>query len=117
MASALALAGINYLAALIRFLPERDPHEAVYEALSLIADALDDEALAPALVARFEAQMLAECGFCSGPQPMRRDGRDRRPRLCVAEVGAGGERRSRRAVARPPAAAAPVLARGRAPRG
>ena len=63
MASTLALAGINYLAALIRFLPERDPHEGVYDALSLIADALDDEALAPALVVRFEAQMLAECGF------------------------------------------------------
>jgi DNA repair protein RecO (recombination protein O) len=63
MESALALAGINYLAALIRLLPERDPHEGVYETLSLIADALDDGALAPPLVARFEAQMLAECGF------------------------------------------------------
>ncbi len=63
MASALALAGINYLAALIRFLPERDPHQGVYDALSLIADALDDGALAPALVVRFEAQMLSECGF------------------------------------------------------
>ena len=46
-----------------RLLPERDPHEAVYEALTLIADRLDDSALAPALVARFEAQILAECGF------------------------------------------------------
>jgi DNA repair protein RecO (recombination protein O) len=63
MASALALAGLNYLAQLIRVLPERDPHEAVYETLSLIADALDDSALAPALVARFETQILAECGF------------------------------------------------------
>jgi DNA repair protein RecO (recombination protein O) len=63
MASALALAGINYLAALVRFLPERDPHEGVYETLTLVAEALDDHALAPALVARFEAQMLAECGF------------------------------------------------------
>jgi DNA repair protein RecO (recombination protein O) len=63
MASALALAGINYLAELVRFLPERDPHEGVYETLTLIAEALDDDALAPALVARFEAQMLAECGF------------------------------------------------------
>jgi DNA repair protein RecO (recombination protein O) len=63
MTSALALAGINYLAALIRFLPERDPHQGVYDALSLVADALDDAALAPALVVRFEAQMLAECGF------------------------------------------------------
>ena len=63
MGSALALAGVNYLAALIRVLPERDPHKAVYEAASLIADALDDGALAPTLIARFEAQILAECGF------------------------------------------------------
>jgi DNA repair protein RecO (recombination protein O) len=63
MASGMALAGINYLAALVRVLPERDPHEAVYEAASLIADTLDDGALAPTLVARFEAQILAECGF------------------------------------------------------
>ncbi len=61
--SSLSLAGINYLGALVRFLPERDPHEAVHETLTLIADRLDDEALAPPLVARFEAQMLAECGF------------------------------------------------------
>ena len=63
MGSGLALAGINYLAALVRVLPERDPHEGVYEAATLIADALDDRALAPTLIARFEAQILAECGF------------------------------------------------------
>jgi DNA repair protein RecO (recombination protein O) len=62
MGSALALAGINYLAALVRVLPERDPHQTVYEAASLIAEALDS-ALAPTLIARFEAQILAECGF------------------------------------------------------
>jgi DNA repair protein RecO (recombination protein O) len=63
MMSALALAGINYLGALVRLLPERDPHEGVYQAVSLLADALLDGALVPALVARFEARMLAECGF------------------------------------------------------
>lgn len=63
MGSAVALAGINYLAQLLRVLPERDPHEGVYEAASLIADALDEAVLAPALVARFEARILAECGF------------------------------------------------------
>ena len=63
MDSALALAGINYVAALVRVLPERDPHEAVFEAASAIAEALDDGALAPTLIARFEAQILAECGF------------------------------------------------------
>jgi DNA repair protein RecO (recombination protein O) len=63
MESALALAGINYLAALLRVLPERDPHEGVYQAASRIAGCLDDSALAPTLIARFEAQILAECGF------------------------------------------------------
>ena len=63
MGSALALAGLSYLGALARLLPERDPHEAVYEALTLIAERLDDAALAPPLVARFEAQILSECGF------------------------------------------------------
>jgi DNA repair protein RecO (recombination protein O) len=63
MESALALAGVNYLGALARMLPERDPHEAIYETLTLIADHLGDDGLAPQLVARFEAQMLAESGF------------------------------------------------------
>jgi len=63
MESALALAGINWLGVLARLLPERDPHEAVYEALTLIADRLDDAEVAPALVALFENQVLAECGF------------------------------------------------------
>jgi DNA repair protein RecO (recombination protein O) len=63
MGSAMALSGINYLAALLRALPERDPHQALYDAASLIADALDEAMLAPALMARFEARILAECGF------------------------------------------------------
>ncbi len=63
MESALALAGINYLAALMRVLPERDPHEPLYEAASLIVEALDEAMLAPTLIARFEAQILADCGF------------------------------------------------------
>ncbi len=61
--SALALAGLSWLGALARLLPERDPHEAVYETLTLIAARLDDAALAPPLIARFETQILAECGF------------------------------------------------------
>jgi DNA repair protein RecO (recombination protein O) len=63
MESALALAGVTYLGVLARLLPERDPHEAVYETLTLIAERLDDAALAAPLVARFETQILAECGF------------------------------------------------------
>ena len=63
MGSALALAGLGWLGALARLLPERDPHEAVYETLTLIAERLDDWTLAPPLIARFETQILAECGF------------------------------------------------------
>jgi DNA repair protein RecO (recombination protein O) len=61
--SALALAGVGWLAALTRLLPEREPHESVFEALMVIADHLDDASVAPALVARFEARLLAECGY------------------------------------------------------
>ncbi len=63
MNSALALAGIGYLGALVRFLPERDPHESVYDSFTVLVDLLDDPVLAPLSVARFEAQILAECGF------------------------------------------------------
>ena len=63
IASALALAGVTYLGALLRLLPERDPHEALHEALEIIADHLDAPDVAPPLVAHFEMQVLAECGF------------------------------------------------------
>ena len=61
--SALALAGLGYLGALLRLLPERDPHEGLFDALAVIVDHLDDPALAPALVARFEARILQESGY------------------------------------------------------
>ncbi len=63
LASGLALAGLAWLGALLRLLPERDPHETLHEALEIVADHLDARDIAPALVARFEMQALAECGF------------------------------------------------------
>lgn len=63
MASAAALHGLNLLAALLRLLAERDPHPGLYEAASLIADHLDNEKIAPALLVRFELAILAELGF------------------------------------------------------
>jgi DNA repair protein RecO (recombination protein O) len=63
ISSGLALAGVSYLGALLRLLPERDPHESLHEALEIIADHLDLAEVAPALIARFELQVLAECGF------------------------------------------------------
>jgi DNA repair protein RecO (recombination protein O) len=58
-----ALYGVGHLAALVRLLPERDPHPAVHEALEAVLDQLGDAAVAGGMVLRFELQMLAELGF------------------------------------------------------
>jgi DNA repair protein RecO (recombination protein O) len=63
IASPVALNGLGVVAALLRLLPERDPHPALYEALMVLTEHLDDLALAPALLVRFELAMLGELGF------------------------------------------------------
>jgi DNA repair protein RecO (recombination protein O) len=63
LSSAHAVFGVTHLAALCRLLPERDPHEGVFEALDLAVAALDDPATVAVLAARFELQLLAELGF------------------------------------------------------
>jgi DNA repair protein RecO (recombination protein O) len=61
--SAHAVYGVTHLAALCRLLPERDPHESVFELLDAALGRLGDPAAVAALVARFELQLLAELGF------------------------------------------------------
>jgi DNA repair protein RecO (recombination protein O) len=63
MIAAHAAYGVTHLAALCRLLPERDPHEQVHDTLAEILDHLTHRALAAALIARFELQMLTEFGF------------------------------------------------------
>src|SRR5918911_143414 len=63
IASPLALYGVGAMAALLRLVPERDPHPALYDAAVGLADHLDDADLAPALFVRFELALLAELGF------------------------------------------------------
>ena len=58
-----AIYGVTHLAALMRLLPERDPHTGLYETLDAILDQLDDPALAAPMVVRFELQLLSELGF------------------------------------------------------
>ncbi len=58
-----AVYGVTHLAALMRLLPERDPHEKLYESLAALLDTLDDATAAAPLVVRFELQVLAELGF------------------------------------------------------
>lgn len=57
------LYAIQALAALLRLLPERDPHPHLYDGLAAIVDHLDDPFVAGALVVRFEMQLLDDLGF------------------------------------------------------
>jgi DNA repair protein RecO (recombination protein O) len=58
-----AIYGVSHLAALMRLLPERDPHASLYESLDEVLDHLDDAAMAAPRVVRFELQLLSELGF------------------------------------------------------
>ncbi|MDO8533671.1 MAG: DNA repair protein RecO [Xanthobacteraceae bacterium] len=63
MASAAASYGMQTLAALLRLVPERDPHADLYHALDLVVGHLHEPALAAPLIVRFELQLLRELGF------------------------------------------------------
>lgn len=58
-----ALYAIGYLSALVRLLPEREPHVGLHAALDLIIGHLGDIAMAAPLVIRFEAEILKALGF------------------------------------------------------
>lgn len=58
-----AIYGLTHLATLMRLLPERDPHEALYAIFDDMLDHLDDARLIAPMVVRFELQLLAELGF------------------------------------------------------
>jgi DNA repair protein RecO (recombination protein O) len=63
MDSAVAVHGLQLLAAHLRLLPERDPHDALYETLCVMIPHLEDADAAGELVARFELLVLDELGF------------------------------------------------------
>ncbi|MDB5586727.1 MAG: repair protein RecO [Devosia sp.] len=63
MASSQALHGVGLVCALLRLLPEREPHVALYEMARLIVDRLHEAGIAPALMVRLEMAMLVELGF------------------------------------------------------
>jgi DNA repair protein RecO (recombination protein O) len=58
-----AIYGVNHLAALMRLLPERDPHSGLYAEFDGILEHLGDASVAAPMVVRFELQLLSELGF------------------------------------------------------
>ena len=65
MIEAHAIYALTHLGTLLRLLPERDPHESVFNALDDILDHLDAPAVAAALIVRFELDLLSELWFWS----------------------------------------------------
>jgi DNA repair protein RecO (recombination protein O) len=61
--SAVAVFGLQMLAAHLRLLPERDPHAALYETLDIVLSHLDNAGAAGELLVRFELMLLDELGF------------------------------------------------------
>ena len=57
------LAGLSTLASLAQLLPEREPHPRLFAALCLVLDRLDDDAVWPSLLVRWELGLLEELGF------------------------------------------------------
>jgi DNA repair protein RecO (recombination protein O) len=58
-----AVYAVTHLSALLRLLPERDPHESLFDSLGTILDHLLVPADAAALTVHFELQLLSELGF------------------------------------------------------
>ncbi|MCA1395092.1 DNA repair protein RecO [Bradyrhizobium sp. BRP56] len=63
LGSSHAVYGVTHLAALARLLPERDPHEDIYEMLQGTLDDFEDAGVAAVHLIRFELAMLTELGF------------------------------------------------------
>lgn len=63
LAASHAVYGVTHLASLARLLPERDPHENIYEMVEAALDDFDDARHAAVRLVRFELTMLAELGF------------------------------------------------------
>jgi DNA repair protein RecO (recombination protein O) len=63
MQTSVGLNGVQALGALLRLLPERDPHPHLFDMLNIVLEHLDDPAGAGELYVRFELAVLNDLGF------------------------------------------------------
>jgi DNA repair protein RecO (recombination protein O) len=61
--SAAALYAVGYVTSLLRLLPERESHEGLYDALTIILEHIDQPQVAAPLMICFEVALLAALGF------------------------------------------------------
>jgi DNA repair protein RecO (recombination protein O) len=57
------LAGLATITGLAQLLPEREPHPRIYDAMRVVLEAVEDDAVWPALLVRWELGLLEELGF------------------------------------------------------
>lgn len=57
------LAGLSAIVGLAQLLPEREPHQRLYDALHVVLDQIDQDDVWPALLVRWEMGLLDELGF------------------------------------------------------
>jgi DNA repair protein RecO (recombination protein O) len=63
LGAAHAVYGVSHVAALVRLLPERDPHPDVHAALDALLEHIESAETVAPLAVRFELQLLSELGF------------------------------------------------------
>ena len=63
MENAFRLSGLTTLASLAQTLPEREPHQRLYNAFQIVLEAIDNDEHWPALLVRWEFGLLEELGF------------------------------------------------------
>jgi DNA repair protein RecO (recombination protein O) len=63
MENSFRLAGLTTLTSLSQVLPEREPHQRLYEAFQIVLEAIDNDRHWPALLVRWELGLLEELGF------------------------------------------------------
>ena len=111
LSSPQGLHGVNWLGALLRLLPERDPHPGLYDRAQVLLAQIATP-LAPALFVHFELAILAELGFGLDLDECAATGGAPRSDLCFPEIGPCGQPRGGRALGGETAAVASLRAGG-----
>ena len=108
LASSHAVYGVTHLASLARLLPERDPHEDIYEMLERTLDDFERCRRGRGASGQVRTGDAGRTRLRARSGKLRRDRGDAGPDLCLAEIRRRGITAGRRALSRPAVGAAGV---------